>query len=65
VPENAKPGLSDALAKTVPEVIKQLFAGGIAIWREWRTAGKERREQIANRLEAQRWKPFADIPKAT
>jgi phosphoglycolate phosphatase-like HAD superfamily hydrolase len=65
VPENAKPGLIDALAKTVPDVIKELFASGVAIWHEWRTASKERREQIANRLEAQRWKPFADIPKAT
>jgi hypothetical protein len=61
LPKGAKPGLADALAKAPGELIKALVDGGISIWREWHGASKERREQIAERLEAQRWKPFADI----
>lgn len=61
LPKGAKPGLADALAKAPGEVIKALVDGGISIWREWHGAAQERREQIAERLEAQRWKPFADI----
>jgi hypothetical protein len=61
LPEGAKPGLIDALAKVPAELIKELFAGGISIWREWSGANKNRRDQIATRLEALRWKPFADV----
>jgi len=61
LPNGAKPGLADALAKAPGEVIKALVDGGISIWREWHGAGKEQRDKIAERLEAQRWKPFADI----
>jgi len=61
LPKAAKPGLADALAKGPGEVIKALVDGGISIWREWHGAGKEQRDKIAERLEAQRWKPFADI----
>jgi hypothetical protein len=61
LPEGAKPGLIDALAKVPADLIKELFAGGISIWREWRGASKDRREQIATRLEEQRWKSFAEI----
>jgi len=45
-------------------VVKELFAGGIAIWKEWRSADAGRRSQIATRLEAQRWKSFSDIAPA-
>lgn len=61
LPEGAKPGMLATLAKAPAELVKELFAGGIAIWREWRDAGKDRRDQIIARLEALRWKPFADI----
>jgi hypothetical protein len=61
LPEGAKPGWVDALAKMPADLVKELFAGGISIWREWRGASKDRREQITTRLEAMRWKPFADI----
>lgn len=64
VPQGAKPGLVDALAKAPAELVKELFAGGIAIWHEWGHANADRRREIATRLEAQRWKPFADIAPA-
>jgi hypothetical protein len=65
VPENAKPAWADALAATAGELVKQIFAGGVLIWREARAARSERRKEIAIRLEAQRWKPFAEIPAVT
>ena len=67
-PEGAKPAvlgtLADALAKAPAELIKQLFDGGLAIWKEWRGVSTERRKQITTRIEAQRWKPFAEITPA-
>jgi hypothetical protein len=64
VPEGAKPGWEDALAKSAGELVKQIFGGVIAIWHEWRSGSAERRRDMATRVEAQRWKPFADIPAA-
>ena len=65
VPEGAKPAilgaLAEALAKAPAELIKQLFDGGLAIWKEWRGVDAERRKQITTRIEAKRWKPFAEI----
>lgn len=65
LPQGAKPLWIDALAQIPADLIKALFDGGLSIWREWRGAGKERRDQIASRLEAQRWKPFADVAPAS
>jgi hypothetical protein len=65
VPEGAKSAvlaaLAESLAKAPAELIKQLFEGGLAIWKEWRGVSTERRKQITTRIEAQRWKPFAEI----
>jgi hypothetical protein len=68
VPEGAKSAilvaLAEGLAKAPAELIKQLFDGGMAIWKEWRGVSTERRKQITTRIEAQRWKPFAEITPA-
>ena len=64
VPEGAKPSIVDALAKVPAELVKELFAGGMAIWKEWRGIGAEQRKQVASRLESQRWKPFSEIAPA-
>jgi hypothetical protein len=68
VPEGAKSAilvaLADALAKAPAELIKQLFDGGMSIWKEWHGVSIERRRQITTRIEAQRWKPFAEIAPA-
>jgi len=68
VPEGARPAilvtLAEALAKAPAELIKQLFDGGLAIWKEWQGVDAERRKQITTRIEAQRWKPFAEITPA-
>jgi hypothetical protein len=64
VPPGAKPAWLAAIAAIPADLVKALFEGGIAIWREWRGADAERRKQMATRLESLRWKPFADIPAA-
>jgi hypothetical protein len=68
VPEGARPAilvtLAEALAKAPAELIKQLFDGGMTIWKEWRGVSTERRKQITTRIEARRWKPFAEIAPA-
>jgi hypothetical protein len=68
LPEGAKPAilttLAEALAKAPAELIKQLFDSGMAIWKEWHGVSTERRKQITTRIEAQRWKPFAEIAPA-
>ncbi len=68
VPEGAKNAIlvaiAESLAKTPVEIVKELFGGGMTIWKEWRGVSTERRKQITTRIEAQRWKPFAEIPPA-
>jgi hypothetical protein len=61
VPQGAKPGFADALAASAGELVKQIFAGGVSVWHEWRDASADRRREISARIEAQRWRPFADI----
>jgi hypothetical protein len=60
--EGAK-GLLPDVVKVVPDVIRALTDAGIGIWREYRTAGKERRDAIRDELDHLKWKPFADIAK--
>lgn len=64
VPDGARPAWLDALTGIPADLVKALFDGGIAIWREWRGAGAERRKQIATLLEGQRWKSFASVNAA-
>src|SRR5262249_27681144 len=50
VPEGAKPAilvaLAEGLAKAPAELVKQLFDGGLAIWKEWRGGGAGGRKQV-------------------
>jgi len=64
-PPGAKFAWLDALMKIPAEVVKELFAGAVSIWREWRGASQARRDEIATLIKAQRWKPFAEIAAAT
>jgi hypothetical protein len=64
VPVGAKPAWLAAIAAIPADLVKALFEGGIAIWREWRGASTERRKQMTTQIEALRWKPFADISAA-
>ena len=68
LPEGAKPGwegaVAEAVAKTVGEVVARLVEGLVGVWREWRAGGAERRRDMAARVEAQRWKAWADVSAA-
>jgi hypothetical protein len=50
------PGLAD--------LITGLTDAGLGIWREYRAAGKEKRDAIRDELDHLKWKSFADIAKS-
>jgi hypothetical protein len=60
--EGARGVLPDVI-KVVPDLIKALTESGISIWKEYSTAGKERRDAIRDELDHLKWKSFADIAK--
>ncbi len=64
LPEGAKEGWEEAVARTAGEVVARLLEGLVGAWREWRAGGAERRRDMAARVEAQRWRGWADIPAA-
>jgi hypothetical protein len=47
----------------LPDLITGLTKAGISIWREYRAAGKEKRDEIRDELDHLKWKSFADIAK--
>ena len=61
--EGAKSGLgallAEALAGSVTELISGVTEAAVTLWREFRGARQERRDEIRARLEAERWRPFA------
>jgi hypothetical protein len=58
--QGAKPALPAVIA-AVPILTKALTDVGGAIWKEYRTASKERRDDIRSQLDRLKWRPFADI----
>ncbi|HME26805.1 MAG TPA: hypothetical protein VKI44_36695 [Acetobacteraceae bacterium] len=50
-------GIGDFI-RVVPELVKALTDAGISIWREFRSAGEARREEMRKELEGLRWPPF-------
>ena len=64
LPEGAKEGWEEAVARTAGEVVARLFEGLAGVWRKWRAGGAERRRDMAARVEAQRWKAWADVSAA-
>lgn len=56
--------LLDALAKPAVDLVKGLTDGGLTIWKEVRRADEVRRQSITSRIEAQRWRPFAEVESA-
>lgn len=61
--EGTKSGLgaliAGALAGSVGELISGVTEAAVTLWREFRGAGQERRDDIRARLEAEQWRPFA------
>lgn len=62
--DGAKNIVVDALVKGVGEIVKDLLDGGIEIWKEFRRGDQERRNAVATRVKAQRWRAFADVEPA-
>lgn len=62
--EGTRSILLDALAKPAADLIKGLIEGGITIWKEFRRGDELKRQTISTRIEAQRWRTFADAAPA-
>src|SRR4051794_323151 len=60
----ARAGALDALAQGAGAIIKGVLDGALAIWQEYHKADQLRRQAITNRIDAQRWKPFGEVPSA-
>jgi hypothetical protein len=58
--EGARGWVYDAV-RVVPDLVRALTEAGIGIWREFRGAGKARRDEILDQLDHLKWRPFADI----
>ena len=60
----ARAGALDALAQGAGAIVKGVLDGALAIWQEYHKADLLRRQAITNRIDAQRWKPFGEVPSA-
>ena len=58
--EGARGWIYDVV-RVVPDLVKALTEAGISIWREFRDAGKARRDPILDQLDHLKWKAFSDI----
>jgi hypothetical protein len=58
----ARPGLPDVIG-TVPELVKAITDSGLAIWRAFHDAGKERRDAILSEVNQLQWRSFSDLAK--
>jgi hypothetical protein len=47
----------------ISDLVRALTEAGLGIWREYRSAGKERRDEINDQLDHLKWQAFADIAK--
>lgn len=57
-----KPGLPDVI-EVVPNLVKAITDSGIAIWKAYHDAGKERRDAILSELDQLRWRSFEEVVK--
>lgn len=46
---------------SISGLLKGLTDAGVAIWREWRAAAKEKQDMVRRQIEGQRWRSFAEI----
>jgi hypothetical protein len=60
--KGARPGLPDVIT-AVPELVKTISEAGLAIWKAFHDANKERRDAILSEVDQLRWKSFADLAK--
>jgi hypothetical protein len=58
----ARPGLPEVIT-AVPDLVKSISEAGLAIWKAFHDASKERRDAILSEVDQLRWKSFADLAK--
>jgi hypothetical protein len=60
--KGARPGLPDVIT-AIPELVKAISEAGLAIWKAFHDASKERRDAILSEVDQLRWQSFADLAK--
>jgi hypothetical protein len=58
----AKPGLPGVLTD-VPELVKTITDSGLAIWKAFHDASKERRDAVLSEIDRLQWRSFGDLTK--
>ena len=58
----ARPGLPEVIT-AVPDLVKSISEAGLAIWKAFHDAGKERRDAILNEVDHLQWRSFGDLAK--
>ena len=53
---------STDIVKGTAELLKVLKEAGLDIWREYRTADKEHRQQISDQLDSLKWRSYDKVP---
>ncbi len=53
---------SAGFVKGAAELLKVLMEAGLDIWREYRTADKEQRQQISDQLDSLMWRSYDKVP---
>ena len=61
--QGARPGLPEVI-EAVPELVKVIADAGLAIWKEFREAGQQRRDTILSELKRLEWQPFDELTKS-
>jgi hypothetical protein len=56
--------IMSALAGNVADLISGMTEAAMTVWREFRAAKRERREEIRTRLDAERWRHFSAVARA-
>jgi hypothetical protein len=60
--KGARPGLPEVIT-AVPDLVKSISDAGLAIWKAFHDADKERRDAILSLVEQLRWLPFDELAK--
>jgi hypothetical protein len=60
--KGARPGLPDVVA-VAPDLVKVITDSGLAIWKAFHDANKERRDAILSEVDQLQWRSFTDLAK--
>jgi hypothetical protein len=60
--KGARPGLPDVIT-AAPDLVKAITDSGLAIWKAFHDASKERRDAILSEVDQLQWRSFTDLAR--